>query len=93
MAVVLATIEGMIAVVWHFWLGLILLVVGGLAVVQLIVGYVAKVSAMKYPNRRQRNAQKKLRGADAFAPFSRSVTADGGPVVGQVHVRPNCSIG
>ena len=54
----LATIEGMIAVVWHFWLGLILLVVGGLAVVQLVVGYVAKVSAMKYPNRRQRNAQK-----------------------------------
>ena len=57
-ASVLATIEGMIAVVWHFWLGLILLVVGGLAVVQLVVGYVAKVSAMKYPNRRQRNAQK-----------------------------------
>ena len=57
-ATVLATIEGMIAVVWHFWLGLILLVVGGLAVVQLVVGYVAKVSAMKYPNRRQRNAQK-----------------------------------
>jgi hypothetical protein len=55
---VLATIEGMIAVVWHFWLGLILLVVGGLAVVQLVFGYVAKVSAMKYPNRRQRNAQK-----------------------------------
>jgi hypothetical protein len=37
---------------------LILLVVGGLAVVQLVFGYVAKVSAMKYPNRRQRNAQK-----------------------------------
>ena len=54
----LATIDPMIAVVWHFWLGLVLLVVGGLAVVQLVVGYVAKVSAMKYPNRRQRNAQK-----------------------------------
>jgi hypothetical protein len=48
----------MIAVVWHFWLGLILLVVGGLAVVNLIIGYVAKVTMTKYPNRKQRKALK-----------------------------------
>lgn len=53
-----ATIEFMIAVVWHFWLGLILLIAGVGAIVNVIVGYVAKVSSLKYPNRRQRNAQK-----------------------------------
>ncbi len=51
-ATVLATIEGMISDVWHIRLGLILIVEGGLAVVQLVVGYVALVSAMKYPKRR-----------------------------------------
>jgi hypothetical protein len=54
----LATIIDMIAVVWHFWLGLVLLVVGGLAVVNLIIGYVAKVTMTKYPNRKQRKALK-----------------------------------
>lgn len=53
-----ATIKPMIAVVWHFWLGLVLLIAGVGAVVNVIVGYVTKVSALKYPNRRQRNAQK-----------------------------------
>jgi len=48
----------MIAVVWHFWLGLILLIAGVGAIVNVIVGYVTKVSSLKYPNRRQRNAQK-----------------------------------
>jgi hypothetical protein len=48
----------MIAVVWHFWLGLILLIAGVGATVNVIVGYVAKVSSLKYPNRRQRNVQK-----------------------------------
>jgi hypothetical protein len=48
----------MIAVVWHYWLGLILLLVGVLSLVGLAAGYVAKVTAMKYPNRRQRAAQK-----------------------------------
>jgi uncharacterized membrane protein len=57
-AISLATIIAMIAVVWHFWLGLVLLVVGGLAVVNLIVAYVAKVTMTKYPNRNQRKALK-----------------------------------
>ena len=54
----LATIIGMFAVVWHYWLGLVLLVLGGLAVVNLIVGYIAKVTMTKYPNRKQRKALK-----------------------------------
>jgi hypothetical protein len=45
------------AVVWHFWLGLILLVAGIGATIQAIVFYVVKVSAPRYPNRRQRQAQ------------------------------------
>jgi len=57
-AISLATIITMIAVVWHFWLGLVLLVVGGLAVVNLIIAYVAKVTMTKYPNRKQRKALK-----------------------------------
>ncbi len=48
----------MIAVVWHYWLGLVLLVVGGLAIVNLIIGYVAQVTMKKYPNRKQRKALK-----------------------------------
>ena len=48
----------MIAVVWHYWLGLVLFVVGGLAIVNLIIGYVAQVTMKKYPNRKQRKALK-----------------------------------
>jgi uncharacterized membrane protein len=49
----------MISVVWHYWLGLILLVVGVGALIATAAGYVAKVTAMKYPNRRQRVAKDK----------------------------------
>lgn len=49
----------MIAVVWHFWLGLVLLVASLGLVVQTLVGYVVKVSATRYPNRLQRKAAKK----------------------------------
>lgn len=41
---------------WHYWLAIVLLLAGVLAVVQLIVGYVVKVTATRYPNRRQRKA-------------------------------------
>ena len=44
--------------VWHYWLGLILLVVGVASVIGLVVGYLKKVTAMKYPSRRQRQSQK-----------------------------------
>jgi uncharacterized integral membrane protein len=45
------------AYVWHYWLGLILLLAGIGAVVQTLVGYVTKVSSTRYPNKRQRRAQ------------------------------------
>lgn len=49
----------MIAVVWHYWLGLALLIAALGLIVQTVLGYVAKVSATKYPNRLQRKAAKK----------------------------------
>lgn len=45
--------------VWHWWVGLVLLIASIGAVVQTIVGYVAKVSSLRYPNRRQRQIQNK----------------------------------
>jgi len=44
----------MIAVIFHFWLGVILLAVSILAVVGLIGGYLKKVTAQQYPPRRNR---------------------------------------
>ncbi len=46
------------AVVRHWWLGAGLLIAGIGAVLSLVVGYVKQVTALKYPNRRQRQAQK-----------------------------------
>ena len=45
----------MLAVIFHFWLGLILAAVAGLAVVSLIAGYIKKVVAPQYPNRQRRD--------------------------------------
>lgn len=45
------------AQVWHYWLGLILLVIGVASLLGLVGGYLKKVTAMKYPNRRQRQSQ------------------------------------
>jgi hypothetical protein len=47
------------AYVWHYWVGLVLLLAGVGAVLQGVVGYINKVSASRYPNRRQRQIQKK----------------------------------
>ena len=59
-APLVATLRAMFAAyVWHYWIGVILLIAAIGAVVQSIVGYVTKVSATRYPNRRQRQAQKK----------------------------------
>jgi len=46
-------------IVWHWWLGAFLLLASVGAVLQGIVGYLAKVSSTKYPNRRQRRTQGK----------------------------------
>jgi uncharacterized integral membrane protein len=44
--------------VWHWWIGVILLISSIGAVLSVVAGYVAKVSATRYPNRRQRQALK-----------------------------------
>lgn len=57
--VALATLGDMFAAyVWHYWVGLVLLIAAIGAVLQAVVGYLLKVSAMRHPNRRQRQAQK-----------------------------------
>jgi hypothetical protein len=45
----------MLAVIWHWWLGLILVFAGALALLQVVVGYVRKVVAPQYPKRRQQS--------------------------------------
>ena len=44
----------MTAVIFHYWLGVILLLVSILAVVGLIGGYLKKVTATRYPSSRNR---------------------------------------
>jgi hypothetical protein len=43
-----------LAVIFHFWLGLLLVLVGGIATVGLIGGYLKQVSSQKYPSGRQK---------------------------------------
>lgn len=43
---------------WHYWLAIVLMLAGVLALLQVVVGYVLKVTATRYPNRRQRKAAK-----------------------------------
>lgn len=50
----LATLCRMISVIFHWWLGLILAAVGGLAVVGLVAGYLKSVVAPQYPRGRAR---------------------------------------
>lgn len=44
----------MISVIFHWWLGLILAAVGGLAVVGLVAGYLKSVVAPQHPRGRAR---------------------------------------
>lgn len=44
----------MLAVIFHFWLGLILTAVSGLAVAGVVAGYLKKVVAPQHPNGRGR---------------------------------------
>jgi uncharacterized membrane protein len=44
----------MLAVIFHWWLGLLLTIVGVLAVVGIIVGYLKMVVAPQYPGKRAR---------------------------------------
>ncbi len=45
------------AQVWHYWLGLILLIAGVGSIFAFIGGYLKQVTALKYPNRKQRQSQ------------------------------------
>jgi formate-dependent nitrite reductase membrane component NrfD len=42
------------AEVWHWWIGVVLTIVGVGTVLAMVAGYVSKVSATKYPGRRNR---------------------------------------
>ena len=43
--------------IWHWWIGVVLFVVGVVASVALIGGYLKSVSAQKYPDgKRRKNA-------------------------------------
>ena len=44
----------MIAVIFHWWLGLLLILGGGAAMVGLTIAYLKTVTATKYPNGKAR---------------------------------------
>jgi len=44
----------MLAVIWHVWIGVVLVFVAALATLNIIVGYIRKVVAPQYPNKRNR---------------------------------------
>lgn len=41
------------AKVWHYWIGLVLLIVAGITVLAVIVGYLVRVQAPQFPKRRK----------------------------------------
>lgn len=46
---------GMIAAnPWHWWIGVVLALASGGALLSVVVGYVTKVSGSRYPGRRKR---------------------------------------
>jgi hypothetical protein len=44
----------MLAVIWHVWIGVVLLFVAAASALNIIVGYIRKVVAPQYPNKRSR---------------------------------------
>ena len=48
-----ANVGGMVGVIWHQWIGVVLVVVSVLAVLGLVVGYLKNVTSQRYPSRRQ----------------------------------------
>lgn len=46
----LATLTDMLAAyIWHWWIGLVMLLAGGAATLGLIAGYLKQVSSQRYP--------------------------------------------
>jgi hypothetical protein len=44
----------MLGFIWHFWIGVVLLVVSVLLVLGVVGGYLKQVTAQRYPGRRNR---------------------------------------
>jgi formate-dependent nitrite reductase membrane component NrfD len=42
------------AEVWHWWIGIVLLIAGVGSVAALVAGYLKNVSSQRYPSKRQR---------------------------------------
>jgi hypothetical protein len=40
-----------LSVVWHYWIGVVLLLVAILTVLAVVAGYFVKVQSLKYPKR------------------------------------------
>jgi hypothetical protein len=45
------------AYIWHWWIGLVMLLAGGAAVVGLIAGYLKQVTSTRYPGGRRQREQ------------------------------------
>ena len=55
----------MVGVIWHQWIGVVLLVVSVLAVLGLVVGYLKNITAKRYPSRRQQQRRLTVAGRPA----------------------------
>jgi hypothetical protein len=56
--VVLATLTGMLAAyIWHWWIGLVMLLAGVGATIGLTVGYLKQVSSQRYPQGKRAREQ------------------------------------
>jgi hypothetical protein len=45
------------AVIWHYWIGVVLFFAGVALIGPIVAGYLAKVVRPRYPSRRQRELQ------------------------------------
>jgi hypothetical protein len=45
------------AYIWHWWIGLIMLIAAGLAVAGIVAGYLKQVSSQRYPGGRRGREQ------------------------------------
>jgi hypothetical protein len=48
----LTNVRGMVGVIWHQWIGVVLLVVSVLAVLGLGAAYLFSITSKRYPSRR-----------------------------------------
>jgi hypothetical protein len=46
------TMRGMLAVVWHFWIGFVIFIGAVATVVALVAGYFKSVESSRYPRNR-----------------------------------------